>query len=128
VSRNYLTCPRCRWTVLTSAIGRFTDHIEYAHPRTAERIGAAAVPAASHWRASMPHFDTHKHDHAIAIGLNGPHPHPAGHPQHITEIAKRLAEEVKAAGYDLAHAGILTDGEHIELHHAPTGERPIDES
>jgi hypothetical protein len=107
-----------------NALARLAGHIEDAHPQDAERLtAAAAVSAAQQGATQVPHkLDHTKHDHAIAVGLNGPHPHPAGHPQHIRQIARRMFEEAKAAGYDVAHFGLLTDGEHVELHHLPMQE------
>ncbi len=66
----------------------------------------------------------HQH-HTVLHISHGKHPHEHGSGQHIHDLAKDLVEAAKAAGYDVAHAGILTDGKHVELHHAPTGEQEI---
>jgi hypothetical protein len=129
VSRNYLTCPRCGWITrvwgrrldAVTARGRFADH-QYIHP-----TGAAAVPAAFQEEQSMSGTESHAHRHPHHTIIHVKHgPDDRGSGKHsLHDLAKELVEVAKRRGIDVAHAGILTDGEHVELHHAPTGENEI---
>jgi hypothetical protein len=60
---------------------------------------------------------------------HGPHHiitvHAHGHSPRIRQLAHELVQAVRDEGVDVSHAGVLTDGEHVELHHAPTGEHEI---